>query len=231
MDGMSVTEAKSMALYDLLARHWDLGAPVEQLAFDAGDGALAFALADGRAAIAAVADTEPPQARFRVAADTGRATLSRRHHAVPPIPQRMLDDAPLRIAAAGASGFLAGGRSGQIIRVMKGSVTEPFALGRGPLEAMISMPNAAVLVASEGLLTAYETQGGAASARPVLRYEGLAYRVCGRARRTQHRNLGCPWPFGSFKRGRGAVSSDPRRRCAFGIVVEPRRTLAFGWLG
>lgn len=165
---MSVIDVKPVALYELLARHWDLGAAVEGLAFDRSGGALAFALADGRVAVAPVADAESPQARYRVAADTGRATLSPRRQPVPAIPQRVLDGAPLHIASLGESGFIAGGATGEVFRLMKGCLCDPLAQGPGPIEAMAPTANGGVVVASQGLLTAYEGMRG----RAMSRYEG-----------------------------------------------------------
>jgi hypothetical protein len=82
---MDTMEAEAPTLFNLLARHWSLDAPITGLAFATDQRAVAFASADGRLALAPVEDPDSPAHRYRVAADTGRATIAPRRK--PPRPQ------------------------------------------------------------------------------------------------------------------------------------------------
>ena len=92
------TMEETATLYGLLARQWTVGAGIERITFDAAEAAAAFVLADGRVALARTEDAEPPDDRYRVAADDGRATISRRSRPVPPVIQVIVDEAPVRLA-------------------------------------------------------------------------------------------------------------------------------------
>ena len=65
------------SLFDLIARSWPMDAAVTQAVFNEEGGAVAFS--DGKSlSLAPVADPERPETRVRVAADSGRQTISPR---------------------------------------------------------------------------------------------------------------------------------------------------------
>lgn len=172
---MDRPEADSATFYELLARHWRLDAAVEQLAFDAAGASLAFGLADGRVALAPVADAEPPQDRCRVAADTGRATISPRRKPVPPLVLAAIDAAPVRLAAFGAAGFIAGGGNGRLVRLSASGAVETLVdLDCGPVQAIVPASGGRALVAAGGMLVAYDPDGGTAQALSRLEAGALA---------------------------------------------------------
>jgi hypothetical protein len=155
-------------LYDLLARHWTFAAPITHLAFDAGDEALAFVLDDGRVAVCRVADEEAPQARYRLGANSGRATLSPRRRRVPPLPELEPGRPPLHLAAFGGSGFVAGGSDGHMRHVTRNCRCEAFGQVKGAVEAIVPLPNGEALVASAGTLVVCGGDGP----RPISCFEG-----------------------------------------------------------
>ncbi|MFZ1431511.1 MAG: hypothetical protein WAS21_32725, partial [Geminicoccaceae bacterium] len=81
---MDQPTAAPLSLFELLARQWPRPAPVERLAFNNEQSAVAFAAADGSIAIAALADPEPPEKRVRVSTENGRSTIRRREKPVRP---------------------------------------------------------------------------------------------------------------------------------------------------
>ncbi|PZP66027.1 WD40 repeat domain-containing protein [Methylorubrum populi] len=154
-------------LMDLLGRRWSLGASVSQIAFDAAEAAVAFALADGRLAIAPVADPEPVVGRYHVAGDTGRATIAPRRKGAPPIVMATTREEPTQVAAFSASGFLAGGIDGALAIVEPdGTTTDLATLGQG-IHALAPRGDGSVLVALGDALMA--AMPGEASLRPLLR--------------------------------------------------------------
>jgi WD40 repeat protein len=168
---MDTMEADSATLYSLLARHWNVGVAVERLSFDAAETVVAFALADGRLALAPVEDAEPPKERYRRALDDGRATISPRSRPVPPVAQVVIDGGPVHLAPFGPAGFIAGGRSGHLVRVYKSGTTEPLAeIGSGPIDAIVPTPEAGALVAAGGMLVSYDSRAG--TARALSRFDG-----------------------------------------------------------
>ncbi|MDQ0391932.1 WD40 repeat domain-containing protein [Labrys monachus] len=151
---------ETATLYSLLARQWSVGAGVERLCFDAAEGAVAFALADGRVALARMQDAEPPEDRYRIAADDGRATISRRSRPVPPAMQLIVDAGPVRLAPLGEAGFVAGGRGGRLARLTVAEGVEPFAdVGGGPVAALAVLPGGRAVAAAGTVLAACEADG------------------------------------------------------------------------
>jgi WD40 repeat protein len=170
---MSTIETRrppQVTLYDLLARHWELGAAVTRIEFDAADDVLAFALSNGHVAVAPVADPEPPESRYRMAGDTGRATISARRRPVPALPQLHIDRAPLHLAPFGEHGLLAGGGTGRLMHLSKDCLAHPVAQREAAIEAIAPLPHTAVLVAAGGRLEAISPTDGIAP--PVSRFDG-----------------------------------------------------------
>ncbi|MVT64598.1 hypothetical protein GPL21_05650 [Bradyrhizobium pachyrhizi] len=173
---MDTMEADTATLYDLLGRHWTVGAPVTSLAF-AEDG-VAFALADGALAIAPLTDIEPPQDRCRVALDGGRATISPRRKPAPPLTKVVISDAPLHLALIGTSGFVASDHS-RLLRVSASGVTHLIADHGSPIDLVAPVQAGGILAASGGSVIFYnpngdvgwlqERAGGHASALAVSR--------------------------------------------------------------
>jgi WD40 repeat protein len=155
---MDTMEAETVALYELLGRHWMVGAPITSMAFDAAGQAVAFALADGALAIAPVTDVEPPQDRCRIALDGGRTTISPRRKPVPPLTKVAIGDAPLHLAPIGASSFVAGDRS-RLLGVSASGVTEPAATHVSPIDVVASVRAGGVLTASGGSVIFYDSNG------------------------------------------------------------------------
>jgi WD40 repeat protein len=155
---MDTMEAETVTLYDLLGRHWTVGAPVTNAAFDAAGQVAAFALADGALAIAPLADIEPPQDRCRMALDGGRTTISPRRKPVPPLTKVIISGAPLHLASLGTSGFTASDRS-RLLRVSAGGVTQVAANHGSPIDLVAPVPAGGILVASAGSVIFYDSNG------------------------------------------------------------------------
>ncbi|MES5481272.1 WD40 repeat domain-containing protein [Bradyrhizobium sp. INPA03-11B] len=155
---MDMIEAETATLYELLGRHWTVGAPVIDAVFDpAGDG-IAFALADGGLAIAPLKDPEPPQDRCRVALDEGRMTISPRRKPVPPLMKVTIGDAPLQLASLGTSGFVAG-EGDRLLEVSASGVTRVAANHGAAIDLLAAVPDGGVLAASDGTVIFYRADG------------------------------------------------------------------------
>jgi WD40 repeat protein len=155
---MDTMEAETVTLYDLLGRHWTVGAPVTSMAFDAAGQAVAFALADGALAIAPLVDLEPPQDRCRVALDEGRTTISPRRKPVPPLMKVAISDAPFHLAAIGTSGFVASDH-GRLLGVSTSGVTQPTANHDAPIDVVAPVQAGGILAASDGSVVFRDTNG------------------------------------------------------------------------
>jgi WD40 repeat protein len=160
---MDTMEAESATLYRLLGRHWMVGAPVAHLAFDAAGQAVALALADGRLAIASLADEEPPHDRCRKTLDEGRIAISPRRRPVPPVVQVAISEAPLHLAPFGASGFVTGGRGGQLVCVStSGEIVPIGADHRAPIDLIAPTPEGGILADSGETIILYDSHGDVA---------------------------------------------------------------------
>ncbi len=103
---MSRESPGAFPLFDLLARQWRLPAPATGLYFNANSSAVAAALQDGRVALVAVADPEPPESRI-AEDDAGRRTITaRRAEPAPALVLAAHGDRPVRIAAGPGESFL-----------------------------------------------------------------------------------------------------------------------------
>lgn len=160
---MAVAEAQAPSLFGLIGRQWAAGAAVERCAYDASGAVVAFALANGSVALAPIADAESTVSRFRVSVESGRATISPRAKPVPPMVQVPIGDAPVRIAAFGASGFIAGTTCGRLVRITPTGFLLPMAAdGDGPVEAIAALADGSVLVASGGAVAHHAADGAPA---------------------------------------------------------------------
>ncbi|ANW01707.1 WD40 repeat domain-containing protein [Bradyrhizobium icense] len=155
---MDTMEEETTTLYDLLGRHWTVGAPVRSTAFDSAGQAVAFALADGALAIAPLTDIEPPQDRCRVALDDGRTTIAPRRKPIPPLTKVVISDAPLHLASFGTSGFIASDRD-RLLRVSASGVTRVTANHGSPIDLLAPEHTGGVLAASGGSTIFYDCNG------------------------------------------------------------------------
>lgn len=133
---MNLQSARTLTLFDLLARRWQAPAAISDVRFTADGGAAAFASADGAILLAAAPDAEPPETRIRITGDLGQTTI--RPRAKDPAPLVIIAGLTERtppLAAAG-SGFLVGDGEGRVLRVgLDGGVTPILALD-GPVTAL-----------------------------------------------------------------------------------------------
>jgi WD40 repeat protein len=155
---MDTMEAETATLYELLGRHWTVGAPVTNAVFDPAKEGVAFALADGGLAIAPLNDFEPPQDRCRVALDEGRRTISPRRKPVPPLTKVIISDAPLHLASFGTAGFVASDR-GRLLQVSASGVTRVAATHGSPIDLLAQVVNGGVLAAADGTIIFYDSNG------------------------------------------------------------------------
>ena len=153
---MDTMEAETVTLYELLGRHWTVGAPITSTAFDAAGQVVAFALADGALAIAPLADIEPPQDRCRIALDGGRATISPRRKPVPPLTKVAISDARFHLAPIGTSSFIASDCS-RLLSVSASGVTQPAANHGSPIDLIAPVQAGGILVASGGSVISYDS--------------------------------------------------------------------------
>ncbi|MDH2380829.1 WD40 repeat domain-containing protein [Bradyrhizobium sp. CER78] len=155
---MNTMEAQTATLYELLGRHWTVGAPVADIALDAAGEAVAFALADGGITIAPLIDTEPPQDRCRTALDEGRSTIMPRRKPVLPLSRVVVGDVQPHLAPLGTSGFVASD-GGRLLRVSASGVTELFASQGSSIDLVASVPAGGILSASGGSIVFYDSNG------------------------------------------------------------------------
>ena len=155
---MDTMEAETATLYELLGRHWMVGAPVTSVAFDAAGQAVAFALADGALAIAPLADIEPPQDRCRIALDEGRTTISPRRKPVPPLMKAAISDGPFHLASIGTSGFIASDHN-RLLGVSTSGVTQPAANHGSPIDVVAPVQADGILTASGGSIIFHDSDG------------------------------------------------------------------------
>ena len=149
---MNTIATDAPTLFSLLARHWSIDASVTGLAFSRDRRSLAFACADGSVAITPVHDPEPPSARYRVAVDTGLATIARRRKPPAPLIRVAADAALLHLVPFGEDGFLAGGRT-QISQVSPDGRTVSLGIQGGAIEALAPSPDGGAVAAGGGILS------------------------------------------------------------------------------
>ncbi len=124
---MDQPSSAPLTLFELLARQWPRPAPVERLAFNNEQSAVAFAAADGSIAIAALADPEPPEKRVRVSTENGRATIRRREKPVrPAVVVGPVDDRLPPLSAHRKGSFAVGGHDGRVLAITARGQIVPF---------------------------------------------------------------------------------------------------------
>lgn len=113
----------AQGLFDAIARSWKLPATALTLCFSVDGKTLAVLRQDGAISLAPMEDPEPPDARLRVAGDTGLPTIqARRHPPLPLISTTILSPEPMHLAPYGKDSFLAAGNAFWVIAA-DGSVT------------------------------------------------------------------------------------------------------------
>jgi WD domain, G-beta repeat len=116
-------ERAHLQLFDLIARHWTLPAPAQQVAFNADGSAVVFVGAEGGIHLAATADKDAPDKRIRRAVDTGRLTISPRDKAYAPLkPADFTDRRSSGVVACGPSGFAFAKTDGRINALTPGGI-------------------------------------------------------------------------------------------------------------
>ena len=116
-------ERAHLQLFELIARDWQLAAPVQQITFNADSSAVAFASADGSVHLAATADKASPNLRTRRAIDTGRLTISPRDKAFLPLkPADFTGGRSSDVVACGATGFAFAKADGRINALTPGGI-------------------------------------------------------------------------------------------------------------
>ena len=123
---MSHENPGAFSLFDLLGRRWRLPAPAVSAEFDAAGGALALALADGRVAVVATEDSEPPESRLAVD-ESGRRTITPRRGAPrPAIVLGAQGPRPAVVSAAAGGGFVVAHHDGALTRISAEGETTPL---------------------------------------------------------------------------------------------------------
>lgn len=175
---MNQPNARTLTLFDLLARRWQATAAVAAACF-AAEGAAAFATADGKVLIAGDPDPEPPEARIRITGDLGQLTIRPRSLDAPPLVAvtGLADRAP-PLAVAG-DGFLTGDADGRVLRLgVDGTATPVLSLG-GAITALDACAGA-VAAADPGTLMRRDA-AGATERLPLAGIAALAFAPGGRA--------------------------------------------------
>lgn len=116
-------DRQHLQFFDLIAREWQLPDLVQQITFNAGRTAVAFACKGGAVAIAATADKSPPRSRIRRAVDTAQLSIQPRDGTYPG--PKLADHPQGRTTALGTFGqeqFLFGKSNGRINSVTPGGL-------------------------------------------------------------------------------------------------------------
>lgn len=145
---MSYDTPTAPTLFDLLARGWTLPGPVEAAVFNAEGTTVAFA-GPGELALVPVADPDDPATRIRMAADTGRQTISPRKTPVRPAIRVAGTCGP--VVPWGGKSFLTGSAKGGLISVTPRGQAVPLALALdGTPAAMARDPRSAAVALAVG---------------------------------------------------------------------------------
>lgn len=153
-------QAAQSALFDLLARSWQLEAGVSGFAFDAAGKLAGFALENGRLALMPVEDPESAISRMRVEADSGRATIRPRERPVaqPVLTAELANGAPM-LAISGKIGLIVAGHDGRLHRVTPRGQVTAMADKLGPIFAIASDAGGNVAIARDGRVDLHEEEG------------------------------------------------------------------------
>lgn len=124
-------------LYDLLARSWTLEAGIHSACIDKGNRTVAFALDDGRVALAPVKDPESATSRMRVEGDSGRAIIRARTKPVADLLlTKPLADGPVMLAPSSRTGFVAAAPDGRLTHVTPRGQAVRIPLPPAPISAI-----------------------------------------------------------------------------------------------
>ncbi len=139
------------ALFDVLARSWQLDAPVADVVMDRAGKCAGFALADGRVALVPLDDPESALKRMRVEADSGRSIIRPREKpvAAPILTDPLAEGAPL-LVASGSLGLIAASRDGRIHRVTPRGQAISLTRKAEPLSAIASDGQGHLAIARDG---------------------------------------------------------------------------------
>ncbi|MBJ2151791.1 WD40 repeat domain-containing protein [Paracoccus sp. IB05] len=153
-------QAAQSALFDLLARSWQLEAAVTGLAFDAAGKVAGFALENGRLALMALQDADSPLSRLRVEADSGRATIRPREKPVAqPVLTPDLAGGGLMLAPSGSLGLIAAGKDGRLNRVTPRGQVITMTDKTSPIFAIASDGTGKLAIARDGRTDLHEEEG------------------------------------------------------------------------
>ncbi len=115
---MAYQDAKSLQLFDLLAREWELSAPIEGVVFNNSDTAVAFTCSDGTVSIVSTEDKESSNNRVHHAIDTGVQSIQPRSGSFEPARQAAFaQQRTSSLVPQGEANFLFGTENGQLITV------------------------------------------------------------------------------------------------------------------
>ncbi|EEX14891.1 conserved hypothetical protein [Citreicella sp. SE45] len=147
---------QSLSLFDLIARSWDLGAPVRAVRFNVVGGSVAVTLGDGRLAFLQTKDGETPESRMRTELDTGRMTIRPREK---PLPMPLVTEAPVTgcetgIATLAQQGFAFVSPDGTEIwrATARGQTVRVAKVGPEPVTALATLPEKRGIVVAQGTL-------------------------------------------------------------------------------
>lgn len=140
-------ERAPLQLFDLIARDWRTDSLVQQVCFNAGDSAVAFACADGAIRLAPTADKASPDSRIRRAVDTGRLTIAPRDKAPPPLKASdFTDGRSTKVVPHGATNFAFGKATGRINTLTPGGIASHLPVrAPGPVDALAFSPDGQML--------------------------------------------------------------------------------------
>ena len=145
---MSRQNPGAFPLFDLLARQWRLPSPPLAAMFDAASRTLAAPLADGRVALIATEDAEPPESRIAVD-EAGRRTIAaRRGEPRPAIVLPARGGAAVRVAAMGEGFVIA--RGDDLSRIAADGAETPLA-GASDVFALDAAAGLLALVCANGV--------------------------------------------------------------------------------
>ncbi|MEM8852487.1 MAG: hypothetical protein AAGD34_02230 [Pseudomonadota bacterium] len=157
-------------VFDLLARVWDAGGPVEAVHLDGEGGAAAFHLSDGSVVIAAVADPEPAAKRLRVAGDVGHLSILQRTQPFGPLAEAALPEGAVTALAPSATGkgFVVGTREGAIKKLTgRGQTLDVATPFSSPVTALGTHPKTLTVVAASGPDIAIVSEDGSTAIRDL----------------------------------------------------------------
>ena len=150
-------ESDAPGLLDLIARRWETPSSIVAAVFSTNSASVVFVGSDGKVWQTQSDDIESPTRRFRVAADTGRPTISPRRKAVKPLFSPALDDdvtciAPLR------DSFVLGCRSGRLLTMSAGGRIAALAKHACRID-LLSANGQYLFAASGGSISRYNISG------------------------------------------------------------------------